>query len=754
MIFCQRSKDLLPIVLVAIFLHDWHAKAALDEYGFEYPSEENAEEISWMHISTGVDYSLGVSNVNTGLFWGVPYGEREKTFMPPGFLWSKLFAGYTHSCGITNDSPGIEMCWGRPHEGQLEVPDGYNFEFFTLGEGFSCALSDRKEVLCWGVSNNRQLLVPPNKKWLQVSAGPMHVCGLTTRGKILCWGHDGYGRLAVPFHNETNIFWEAVSCGNRHCCGLLSERALKIKRRRFEDNCLCWGDNEFEQLNVPAQVQGRSGFQEKFREIAAGHSHTCGLTLDNKLWCWGLVNPYGLVSGIPGGNITTVVAGGHHACALNHENKARCWGYNHYGQIDVPTDWFTMAPSIMEYENAPYDMWPEMPWKRVTLSDQKYPALESFQFIHMAFYKPEFALPGSVKLMFEQYLGTAAAPLAHSWRGVHDPCAPHEVYFVASFEPPGMNVINISAFDLRYYHDMRWGLNPAVDRVESQCAVGELNGHGLVAGAHYRVTFSYRDRFEHPPGVHRLEEWIQKFDLLTEPPILRSPYAGRWKQALDIQYELLEDMIPDSVWIILTHVGSADPTDPDSAYDDKSPHEIQLAPIATTKGNHTFLINLLNTQQDLYGNQNPYVARTFQNGQMNTDRALTNGGEYLMTLRCQDLFNNAPQMINIEGIRFFADWVTEPVKLIRPLRLTNPLYWEYVIPELIYPTTLRFELEFKNNRPNEPLALIDQFSPHVFTVTPEFETPFDTQLIKLSTANLFRLFGTEAGAFPMFAACQ
>jgi hypothetical protein len=158
--------------------HRWrHGQRLERPYAYEnmteheavyYPERKlataQAVDIVWKEggITCGVDYSLGVTDVETGMSWGFPMSEREKVNIAPGFLWRNLFAGYSHSCGIT--IYGETVCWGRNIEGQCDVPRGVLFTQISLGEAITCAITELKTLLCWGASTLRRLEVPPSKK--------------------------------------------------------------------------------------------------------------------------------------------------------------------------------------------------------------------------------------------------------------------------------------------------------------------------------------------------------------------------------------------------------------------------------------------------------------------------------------------------------------------------------------------------------------------------------------------------------------
>jgi Regulator of Chromosome Condensation (RCC1) repeat protein len=133
------------------------------------------------------------------------------------------------------------------------------------------------------------------------------------------------------------LAFRQVSAGLRHTCGVTTD-----------DRAYCWGSNVDEvgggeggQLGDgtttnrlrPVLVAGGL----RFRQVSAGVSHTCGITTDDRAYCWGSNGAGQLGDGttgtrrltpvaVAGGRFSWVSAGYHHTCAVNPSDVAFCWG--------------------------------------------------------------------------------------------------------------------------------------------------------------------------------------------------------------------------------------------------------------------------------------------------------------------------------------------------------------------------------------------------------------------------------------------
>jgi alpha-tubulin suppressor-like RCC1 family protein len=90
---------------------------------------------------------------------------------------------------------------------------------------------------------------------------------------------------------------------------------------------------------VPSAVAGL----RPARALALGGEHTCALTLDGAVYCWGTNTSGQLGDGSTTGRnsptrvegldrVMGITAGTAHTCALVDDGTVRCWGATLYGQ--------------------------------------------------------------------------------------------------------------------------------------------------------------------------------------------------------------------------------------------------------------------------------------------------------------------------------------------------------------------------------------------------------------------------------------
>lgn len=138
-----------------------------------------------------------------------------------------------------------------------------------------------------------------------------------------------------------------VSGGNDYTCGVTTD-----------NRAFCWGygllgdGSTYSQRLNPVAVSGGL----RFRQVSVGSKHSCGITTDNRAYCWGDNSAGQLGDGtrserwspIPvagGRQFAQVDAGSFHTCGLGYTDKrAYCWGNNNNGQLGNGTVTSRLTP--------------------------------------------------------------------------------------------------------------------------------------------------------------------------------------------------------------------------------------------------------------------------------------------------------------------------------------------------------------------------------------------------------------------------
>ncbi len=231
------------------------------------------------------------------------------------------------------------------------------------GGDFACAQLSNATIECWGDGGNGRLgngsdqySFAPSAVLLsgaaqQFNLGATHGCALLLAGTVECWGRGGNGQLGdgngvdqwtpVPVALGS-IRAREVMAGRYHSCLVTTEGAVR-----------CWGDNSQGQLGtgdkqyylVPSS--NISGLDDEVLHLAGGDYFTCALLRNGNVQCWG-DNMYGELGNDQAPTdstspvdvmlakpATTLDAGMRHACAGHADGTVSCWGDNSDSQLGV-----------------------------------------------------------------------------------------------------------------------------------------------------------------------------------------------------------------------------------------------------------------------------------------------------------------------------------------------------------------------------------------------------------------------------------
>ncbi len=223
----------------------------------------------------------------------------------------------------------------------------------------ACAVGEDGDLWCWGSNSKKEIgrqsdsyrltptIVEGVSDIVSVALAESSTCALSSAGRVQCWGNALAGQLGSQWAlgdipTEVTDLNDAVqiSAGYQHYCVL-----------RADGTTWCWGQNSSLQVS-PSAARGGVPFPIEVTEVpnaidvAVGGSHSCILTTDGKVWCWGAndqgqlgngsVSAFVLPAEVPGlANVTEIAAQGYGTCALNTSNEVWCWGYNNEGQLGI-----------------------------------------------------------------------------------------------------------------------------------------------------------------------------------------------------------------------------------------------------------------------------------------------------------------------------------------------------------------------------------------------------------------------------------
>lgn len=302
-------------------------------------------------------------------------------------------AGAYHTCAVRAavDSQGESLgggklvCWGLNAAGQLgngstksalvPTPTQELVEVTAVASGaqHTCAIVGTNGALfCWGDNASGQVGTSQIASALwhpvrventsggmttvsNVAAGFLHTCAVYEGGKLACWGQGQLGRLGdgvvdvdeyvVPIPTQVRRERDGVPSyvedakqvvtGRQHTCVLTTQGSVE-----------CWGDNSVGQLGgglvvaasgTAQAINGVAGVEQ----IAAGAYHTCA-RVQGRVYCWGdnsngQLAREGESSGLPVliplmGSATSIQSGSYFACARIGDGSLHCWGNGEGGQ--------------------------------------------------------------------------------------------------------------------------------------------------------------------------------------------------------------------------------------------------------------------------------------------------------------------------------------------------------------------------------------------------------------------------------------
>ena len=299
-----------------------------------------------------------------------------------------ISSGQDFSCGVT--PVHTVFCWGRNGDGELgdgtttdrltpvavKIPVGVSIDSVSAGQDHACALTSTFKVFCWGANGFGQLgtgstiprttpglIAASGLDFTSVSAAAQFTCGVTTTFVGFCWGLNQSGQLgsAINFNTTTpnpdtvSVLagpFSVINATQGHACALLSGGTGQT------GTVICWGLNDAGQLGRGTgtspqfdQVPGAISGSVRYAAISSGFRFNCGIRSDGTgaADCWGLndfgqlgtstINPLVQSSPVtvaqPPAIWAQVSTGRQLACGVTPTGQGFCWGDNTFGQLGI-----------------------------------------------------------------------------------------------------------------------------------------------------------------------------------------------------------------------------------------------------------------------------------------------------------------------------------------------------------------------------------------------------------------------------------
>ena len=246
-----------------------------------------------------------------------------------GPTWIDLTCGGGHACALAKD--GSVTCGGKASDGQTDPPADTKFKSISAGDTHTCGITDvgtgeGGTVACWG-SNSLLESTPNLGNFIAVSAGKGFTCAIDNEHHVQCWGDKTTGVLDEKTWPTEEL--TALDAGESHVCAITNQQLV-----------VCWGAEPAKSSKADPESSRPSGedpndpWPTEVIEIGAGRTHSCALTQDGHVWCFGLGQDNQADSQT--GPFEHLAVGAQHNCALDEAGGVSCWGDNGDDESDPP----------------------------------------------------------------------------------------------------------------------------------------------------------------------------------------------------------------------------------------------------------------------------------------------------------------------------------------------------------------------------------------------------------------------------------
>lgn len=236
-----------------------------------------------------------------------------------------IAVGFQLVCALTTD--GTVVCWGENGAGGCGL--GHTLaavcepgevvgldEVVSMDGTFaaSCAVRADGTTWCWGAQLGDTLGVAMGSTgtpvWvssLEPAAEAVHSTyancarlrppSMGGSGDVRCWGSNYEGTIGLPTMDASHSPTPAAPIQGLTDAVGLTGGDFHFCARKLGGRVACWGVNTHSQLgdgtNAPKNVPVTLAIAGFATDVDAGQQHTCAVTRDGTVWCWGFMSADG-----------------------------------------------------------------------------------------------------------------------------------------------------------------------------------------------------------------------------------------------------------------------------------------------------------------------------------------------------------------------------------------------------------------------------------------------------------------------------
>jgi len=306
-------------------------------------------------ISAGGTSVCGLKETGEVFCWGQLLGTSSTSSTPvrsSTLLLQELDVSDRHACGLSKE--GIAYCWGINDYRQLGVVDPspqpqpvavvteQRFASIRVSARTSCGLTSDGESYCWGVYQHTDLTasyaapprrIPADGRFSSVVPGYDHACGIGIDGSTVCWNKNTMGQLGTGTKIDA-VVPAAIIGGVRMRALALMRGSSNIVHFTCgiatDDSPYCWGASNYGQI-------GSTDATEQCTSQGGGLTLPCTTT------------PKRVTGSLAA---SAIVAGDWHSCVITQNRKIYCWGRNMDGQLGDGSTTASSAPVLSRFEGV------------------------------------------------------------------------------------------------------------------------------------------------------------------------------------------------------------------------------------------------------------------------------------------------------------------------------------------------------------------------------------------------------------------